>query len=111
MTGLTEYIRSVPGGWEKQVMSEGNNIPEHIRRKLLLLRALSGSPKLLLLWNPFQGMKLEEINRIWKFLEEELPETTVLVAGYEAQWPDTVTATFRLDSSGIIPLKGGAGNV
>ncbi|MFZ4771813.1 MAG: hypothetical protein ACOYLO_16655, partial [Ferruginibacter sp.] len=48
-------------------------------RKIILIRALAGNPKLLLLEEPWQGLEAHQKNAIQQYFLNDLPDTTVLV--------------------------------
>jgi len=66
--GLTEFIKSLPEGYNTVLNAQGTKLPENIVVKLLLARSIANKPKLLLLENTFEQLDDKECHRIIDFL-------------------------------------------
>lgn len=78
--GLKQYISQLPEGFNSQLDPTGRRLPRKIVQKILLLRALVNTPKLLLLEDPFEGMEEVPRRNIIRYLLDETPGQTVLVS-------------------------------
>ena len=79
MTGLQDYLATQKQGLNTVLSAAGNRLSEKVLRKILLIRALAGNPKLLLLEEPWQGLEAHQKNAIQQYFLNDLPGTTVLV--------------------------------
>ena len=79
MTGLQDYLATQKQGLNTVLSAAGNRLSEKVLRKILLIRALAGKPKLLLLDEPWQGLEAHQKNAIQQYFLNDLPGTTVLV--------------------------------
>lgn len=68
--GLGDYIRNAPNGLNTELMPGGKNIPRGIISKMLLARALSTRPQLLVLEEPLGHMAFEDRQRIARYLTD-----------------------------------------
>ncbi len=55
--GLASFIRNLPDGYHTMLMPEGRNLPRSIRLKIMLVRALAGKPRLLVVEDVFSTME------------------------------------------------------
>ena len=76
---LHSYIESMPKGYDCEIMAEGQNLPKHIRTKVMLARCLTGNPRLVLLEDNFNALPPSERNSILNYLLEQ-PFTLILVS-------------------------------
>lgn len=76
--GLHEAIKKLPMGYETLLMPDGKNIPADLRFRILLLRVLLSSPKILLIEN-FNQMNTEDMNALLTTIKK-LSLATVLVS-------------------------------
>lgn len=79
MTGLQDYLATQKQGLNTVLSTAGSRLSERVLRKILLIRALAGNPKLLLLEEPWLGLEEHQKNAIEQYLLKNLPNTTVLV--------------------------------
>lgn len=66
--GLTEFIRSLPEGYETRLDPQGKKLPRSIIQKILIARSIADKPKLLLLENVFEAITDSESRQIVDFL-------------------------------------------
>ncbi len=66
--GLTEFIRSLPKGYDSMLEPQGKKLPRSIVQKLLIARSIAVKPRLLILEYPFMNLPDEERNQIIDFL-------------------------------------------
>lgn len=79
MIGLQDYLATQKKGLNTVLSAAGNRLSENVLRKILLIRALAGNPKLLLLEEPWQGLEDHEKNDMQQYFLNDLPHTTILV--------------------------------
>jgi ABC-type bacteriocin/lantibiotic exporter with double-glycine peptidase domain len=79
MTGLQDYLAAQKKGLNTELSTAGNKLSERVIRKILLIRALAGNPKMLLLEEPWLGLEEHQKRSIQQYLLSALPDTTVLV--------------------------------
>jgi ATP-binding cassette subfamily B protein len=77
--GLADFIHSDKLGLAMLLDGMGKRLPKHIRQKILLLRALIGKHRLLLLEEPFKYLSATEVQAIVGCLKEK-QYTTVMIA-------------------------------
>jgi ABC-type bacteriocin/lantibiotic exporter with double-glycine peptidase domain len=77
--GLTDYVNSLPEGFETRVVSGGTRTPGSVARKVLLARALTGQPRLLLLDDLLLGVERKEKQRIMEHLAGADKKWTMIV--------------------------------
>lgn len=79
-TGLSPFIASLKNGLDTQLDPTGMRLPRNVIQKILLVRALSSQPRLVLLEEPWQGIEEQYKNQIQDLLLNGLKNTTVIVA-------------------------------
>ena len=79
MIGLQDYLATQKKGLNTVLSAAGNRLSENVLRKILLIRALAGNPKLLLLEEPWQGLEDRQKNDIQQYFLNDLPNTTIVV--------------------------------
>ena len=79
--GIDDFLNHFPLGFETEVEPLGKKTPQTIVKKILLLRALCGNKRLLLLENPWDGLDQFIASRIQSYLKNTT--ATVLLASNE----------------------------
>ena len=81
--GLTDYIASLKNGFDTMLDPTGKQLPSNVVHKILLVRALAGKPRLLLLEDPW--LNTEDIYRrqIIQLLSEIKDTTMIIVSNDE----------------------------
>ncbi len=82
--GLVNFIQSQPKGFDTELDPTGKRLPSKIRQDILLMRALLGKRRLLLLEEPFQHMEKPYQNHIMDYLNADR-EATVLITTEDAE--------------------------
>lgn len=80
--GVKEFISQLPEGLYSILQPTGKGLSTIIAKKILLLRAITNHPELLLLDEPFELAGAESSLRISKYLIELKNTTCVIVSGY-----------------------------
>jgi ATP-binding cassette, subfamily B, bacterial len=78
-TGLLSFLQSLPNGYDTELDPSGKRLPGNVIQKILIVRALSHQPRLLLLEEPWQGLE-EQYKLAIQELLLHLDNTTVVVA-------------------------------
>lgn len=58
--GLANFVRKLPDGFNTQLVPEGRNIPKNIRIKIMVARAIVGSPKLVVIEDAFSVLEPQD---------------------------------------------------
>ncbi len=82
-SGLGEFIKTLPKGLDTKLDSMGKNMSSKIVKKILLLRAISNKPSLLLMDEPFDSLSSEERISLLNYLKEELKNSTMLISTHD----------------------------
>jgi ABC-type bacteriocin/lantibiotic exporter with double-glycine peptidase domain len=80
--GLHQHIASLPEGFNTMLNPAGKGISSIIAKKILLLRAFLGDPRLLLLDEPFELAAGEHSQQLLEYLLSLHNTTVVVVTGY-----------------------------
>lgn len=81
---LSSYFATLPKGFDTELDPTGQRLPRQIIHKILLVRALIGSPRLLLLEEPWSGMESSTKNKIIGLINQYKSSTRVIVSNDEA---------------------------
>lgn len=84
--GFKDLLNHFPSGFETKIEPIGKKTPQTIIRKILLLRALCGNKKLLLLEEPWAGLESQNKETIKKYLLNLPADTTVVVVSDDADF-------------------------
>jgi len=84
--GFDDLLNHFPSGFETIIEPIGKKTPQTIVRKILLLRALCGNKKLLLLEEPWAGLESQNKETIKKYLLNLPADTTVVVVSDDADF-------------------------
>ena len=84
--GFDDLLNHFPSGFETIIEPIGKKTPQTIIRKILLLRALCGNKKLLLLEEPWAGLESHNKATIKKYLLNLPADTTVVVVSDDADF-------------------------
>lgn len=84
--GLESFIITLKQGFDTEIDPMGKRLSTGVVRKILLLRALISHPRLLLLEDPWLGYDEQYQQQIMRYLLNETPEATVLVATNDEQF-------------------------
>lgn len=97
--GLTPYFSTLKEGFETTLDPTGQRLPRQIIHKILLVRALCCSPRLLLLEEPWSGMEEENRTQIIDLLNE-LKDCTVVVVSNDEEFASTCNQVWRMSNDG-----------
>ncbi len=77
--GLLPFVQANHNGFDMQLKTVGKRLPKHIRQRILLVRALMGKHRLLLLEEPFEYLEPAAIDGVVGMLKNQ-NNTTVIIA-------------------------------
>ena len=81
--GLTEFIATLKNGYDTVLDPTGKRLPRSVIHKILLVRALAGQPRLLLLEEPWMNFEKNQRNQIIQLVKEIQNSTVVIVSNDE----------------------------
>jgi len=84
--GFDDLLTHFPAGFNTIIEPIGKKTPQTIIRKILLLRALCGNKKLLLLEEPWAGLEPSNKEIVKKYLLNLPADTTVIVVSDDADY-------------------------
>jgi ATP-binding cassette, subfamily B, bacterial len=75
---LKDFIKTYNSGYDAVVDTLGKRLPSNIRQEILLVRALVGKHRLILIEDPFKNLEPQEIDALIKYLQEEKNSTIII---------------------------------
>lgn len=82
-TGLNDFISTLKDGYDTILDPTGKRLPQNVTHKILLVRALVGNPRLLLLEEPWMSFEKDYRNQLIQLLSEMKNTTVVVVTNDE----------------------------
>lgn len=82
-TGLSDFIATLKNGYDTMLDPAGKRLSHNVVHKILLVRALAGKPRLLLLEDPWQQAEKEYRMQIIQLLTQIGNTTLVVVSNDE----------------------------
>jgi hypothetical protein len=80
--GFADFLNHFPLGFDTEIEPLGKKTPQTIVKKILLLRALCGDRRLLILENPWNGLESALVARIQTYLKNQ--SATVIISTNES---------------------------
>ncbi|MFY7964174.1 MAG: peptidase domain-containing ABC transporter [Chitinophagaceae bacterium] len=77
---LKDFIKNYKGGYDAVLDTQGKKLNGNIRQEILLVRALVGRHRLLLLENPFNNLEPKEIMSLTDYLQKENNATIIIIS-------------------------------
>jgi len=84
-TGLNDFIATLKNGYDTMLDPAGKKLPGNVIHKILLLRALAGKPRLLLLEEPWQDSENHYRQQIIRLLDQ-IENVTLVVVSNDADF-------------------------
>ena len=78
--GLNDFIATLKNGYDTILDPTGKRLPRNVIHKILLVRALVGKPRLLLLEEPWQNLENGQRNQIIEMFNETKNTTIIVVS-------------------------------
>lgn len=86
IVGLTEFLKQQPKGLNTVIKPEGQQIAYTIAKKIILARAITKKPKLLILEDALDQFQQEETQKIINFLTDSARSWSLIVVSSNANW-------------------------
>jgi ABC-type bacteriocin/lantibiotic exporter with double-glycine peptidase domain len=80
---LKDFIKTYKDGYDAVLDTQGKKINANIRQEILLVRALLGKHRLLLLENPFNNLEPKEVIALMDYLQNENTATIIIISDDE----------------------------
>ena len=77
---LRDFIKTYKDGYDAVLDTQGKKINANIRQEILLVRALLGKHRLLLLENPFNNLEPKEVVALMDYLQNENAATIIIIS-------------------------------
>lgn len=100
--GLTTFLRTQKDGFDTWLDPTGKRLSRNVISKILLVRALVGHPRLLLLEEPWTHIEEPYRGRIIKLLLKEYPQTTILVVSSDPVFARLCDQVIEITPDGCI---------
>ena len=94
-TGLLDFLQSNPEGFNAVLDPVGKRLPKQTRQRILLVRAMLGRQRLLLLEEPFEHLDETTRNAIFDLLRSK--NATVLIASDDERITEKCEVIFTLE--------------
>jgi len=101
-TGLTEFLGTLPEGFDTWLDPTGKRLSRNVINKILLVRALVGQPRLLLLEEPWTYIEEPYRSQIIRLLLKEYPNTTILVVSNDPEFTRLCDKVIDVKNEGCI---------
>jgi len=99
--GLKPYISGLRLGFDTVLEPLGGRLNRAATNRLLILRAIAGKPKLLLLENPLEGFSEEAAKMLTDFLLDEMKDCTIIATTNNEYFRSKSDFTFKLNKGAI----------
>jgi ABC-type bacteriocin/lantibiotic exporter with double-glycine peptidase domain len=100
-TGLTDFIATLKNGYDTPLDPTGKRLPRNVVHKILLVRALAGKPRLLLLEEPWMNFQENHRRQIVELLMS-LQHTTVVVVSNDDAFSKQCSRQLIIDEHGSL---------
>ena len=102
--GLTDFIATLKNGYDTLLDPTGKRLPRSVVHKILLVRALAGQPRLLLLEEPWMNFENNQRNQIIQ-LVKEFQNSTVVIVSNDEEFAGQCDKVFTINDDGSITSK------
>lgn len=83
ITGLSRFIAAQTAGYDTMLDPAGKRLPKKITQSILLMRALTGNHRMLLLEDPCNHIDRDDVSRIISFLRNDTNATIIMATNDE----------------------------
>lgn len=102
ITGLDQFISTVPQGLNTILDPEGIKVPRNIQNRILLARALATNPRLLILEDPLDHVDAETKSEILDKLTNGDHRWKIIVSSVDRLWKDFIGKKVMLQNGELI---------
>ena len=96
LCGLQEFIRTSRNGYDSPLLPVGNKLSRNVRKNILLMRALLGPSRLLLLEEPFEHLREPYRTNMINYIRQE-KNATIVIASEDEQLAPHCDKIIQLD--------------
>lgn len=107
-TGLLNFIKNQPKGLQTNILSEGQEIPFTVSKRIVLARAIINNPKLLILKDPLEHFEEREAKRIISYLSAPERGWALIISSSNPLWKKYCNRMIELNEGNIIKNKNNA---
>ena len=97
--GLQEFVRKQAKGINSEILSQGQDLPHTVSKKLLLARAIVHEPKILLLKDALEHFEPIEAKRLMNYLTSPEKSWLLIVAEKNEEWKTVCNKNLSLESN------------
>ncbi len=97
--GLTEFIATLKNGYDTRLDPTGKRLPHNVVHKILLVRALTAKPRLLLLEEPWMNFENGYRKQIIELLRN-IENTTLVVVSNDEEFTKHCDQVITIDNNG-----------
>ena len=101
LTGLDKYVQSCKNGYDSIMQPVGNKLSNTVRKNILLMRALLGRHRLLLLEEPFDHLAEPYKSNVLEFIKND-KTSTIMIASQDDMLKNYCSQVIELDINGRI---------
>jgi len=91
--GLTQYISSLPEGYNTMILPNGKSLPKSMIQKLLIARSIVDKPRLVLLEYSFEHLSYTDKMKIMEFLFDKSNNWTIVAVSKD---PDLMKSSDKV---------------
>lgn len=102
LTGLDDYVRRLPAGYDTIIGSERKRIPLPQKRMLALTRAFIGNPKIFILDEAVAGLDPITGQRVIQGLKDKVQDCTVIIISHNQALIDQADHIVRLKGGRVV---------
>ncbi|MEO5592431.1 MAG: ATP-binding cassette domain-containing protein [Chitinophagaceae bacterium] len=99
LTGLLSFIQTCKDGYDTMLLPGGHKLSNSVRKNILLIRALLGDHRLLLLEEPFEHLEQPYKNKVIDYIKNN-KNSTVLIASKDEGLKANVDKIVLLNKAG-----------
>lgn len=103
--GLAEFLSTQEDGFDTLLDPAGKRLSRNVISKILLVRALVGQPRLLLLEEPWTQIEEPYRSQIIRLLLKDYPNTTILVVSNDPEFGNLSDQVIDVKADGCIIKK------
>jgi ABC-type bacteriocin/lantibiotic exporter with double-glycine peptidase domain len=98
--GLENFVEEMEKGYQTMLDPEGRRLPNSIRQKIMLARAVAGSPRLILLEDTFMRLEVADRQRFADYLFSR--GWTIVAVSNDAQFASRCDRVIVLDNGRVL---------
>jgi ATP-binding cassette, subfamily B, bacterial len=100
--GLKEFIQGYKQGYDAMIDPLGKRLSAGIRQEILLVRALIGKKRLLLLESPFSNLDPQERINLMEYLKEERKHSTIIITSNDSTIQSQCDVVYKLEKGKLV---------